>query len=155
MTSVPYPIYRSIIILIKTKQNKVCGGTFTELSGIIQSPNFPSPYPASKQCVYVIALDPGKAVRLDFLNFDVEDAASCLFDFVEVFVIPFFVQQILEGFQINFGRSAVCDRFETEIQAIPHLSADTAALRPGFLLRLSALTTTCGLNSKQTPRSII
>lgn len=62
----------------------VCGGTWTESSGIIQSPNFPSPYPASKQCVYVIALGLGKAVRLDFLNFDIEGSADCRYDYVEV-----------------------------------------------------------------------
>lgn len=52
---------------------------------MIQSPNFPSLYPASKQCVYVIALDPGKAIRLDFLTFDVEGSADCRYDYVEVF----------------------------------------------------------------------
>ena len=79
----------TLIVLFYYYCEKVCGGTFTELSGMIQSPNFPSPYPASKQCVYVIALDPGKAIRLDFLNFDVEDAATCLYDFVEVFLLLF------------------------------------------------------------------
>ena len=58
---------------------------------MIQSPNFPSAYPASKQCIYVIALDPGKAVRLDFLNFDVEDATTCLYDFVEVYFLYIFL----------------------------------------------------------------
>ncbi|XP_046451773.1 cubilin-like isoform X2 [Daphnia pulex] len=62
----------------------VCGGTWTESSGRIQSPNFPSPYPASKQCVYIIALDPGKAVKLDFLTFDVEGSANCRYDYVEI-----------------------------------------------------------------------
>lgn len=56
---------------------------------MIQSPNFPSPYPASKQCVYIIALDPGKAVKLDFLTFDVEGSANCRYDYVEVFNLFF------------------------------------------------------------------
>ncbi|KZS21868.1 Tolloid 2-like protein, partial [Daphnia magna] len=68
----------------RARYETVCGGTWTESSGMIQSPNFPSPYPASKQCVYVIALDPGKAVRLDFLTFDVEGSPDCRYDYVEI-----------------------------------------------------------------------
>lgn len=63
---------------------QVCGGAWSASSGMIQSPNYPAPYPSNKECIYVIGLDPGKAVRLDFLNFDVEGSADCRFDYLEV-----------------------------------------------------------------------
>ncbi len=68
----------------RARYETVCGGSFSSASGVLQSPNYPSPYPANKQCVYVIGLDPGKAIQLNFLAFDVEGSASCRFDYVEV-----------------------------------------------------------------------
>lgn len=62
----------------------VCGGIWSEPTGIIKSPNFPSPYPGNKECVYMIALDPGKAIRLNFLSFDIEGSSNCRFDALEV-----------------------------------------------------------------------
>jgi len=66
--------------------SSVCGGTFSEGSGMIQSPNYPAPYPGSKQCVYIIGLDPGKAIQMNFLGFDIEGSVNCIFDFIEVFI---------------------------------------------------------------------
>ena len=72
----------------RARYQTLCGGTWTSPSGMIQSPNYPSPYPASKQCVYIIALPPGKAIRMDFLAFDIEGSAigggNCIYDFIEV-----------------------------------------------------------------------
>lgn len=62
----------------------VCGGTYTEPAGLIQSPNFPSPYGSNKDCVYVIALDPGKAIQMNFLSFDIEGSINCIYDYIEV-----------------------------------------------------------------------
>ena len=62
----------------------VCGGVWDNPSGLIQSPNFPNPYPHNQQCIYVIALDPGKIIELDFPVFDIEDMHSCAFDYLEV-----------------------------------------------------------------------
>lgn len=66
---------------------KVCGGVYTETSGVITSPYFPNPYPRSRRCVYEIKLPSKSAVSLQFLDFDVEDnsmAGSCFYDHVTV-----------------------------------------------------------------------
>ena len=69
----------------RARYQTLCGGTWTNPSGMIQSPNYPSPYPGSKECVYVIALPAGKAVRMDFLSFDIEGSGrNCIYDFIEV-----------------------------------------------------------------------
>lgn len=67
-----------------------CGGTFTEPSGIIKSPYYPSYYPASKDCVYLIAQPPGKAIELTFEFMDIEEGTTidnhteCYFDRIEI-----------------------------------------------------------------------
>lgn len=67
-----------------------CGGTFTEPSGIITSPYYPSHYPASKDCVYLISQPPGKAIMLTFEFMDIEEGSSinnetqCYFDRLEI-----------------------------------------------------------------------
>lgn len=67
-----------------------CGGTFTEPSGIITSPYYPSYYPASKDCTYLISLPPGKAVMLTFEFMDIEEGSTinnvtqCYFDRLEI-----------------------------------------------------------------------
>nr|CAD7261777.1 unnamed protein product [Timema shepardi] len=64
----------------------ICGGTFSDLTGTIHSPYYPRSYPTNKICIYHIALPPGKAIRLTFLDFDVEDTLypTCPYDHVQV-----------------------------------------------------------------------
>ena len=67
-----------------------CGGTFTESSGILQSPFYPNSYPASKDCVYLISQPPGKAIILTFDFLDIEEEntfdnqTKCYFDKIEI-----------------------------------------------------------------------
>lgn len=64
----------------------VCGGTFTDSSGIIESPFYPNPYPQNKVCVYRIIQPVGKAIKLSFLDMDIEDLSypKCIYDSLEV-----------------------------------------------------------------------
>lgn len=64
-----------------------CGKRFTNQSGIITSPMYPKIYDLSVTCVYEIIAPPGKAIVLDFVDFDLEDSApECMFDVLEIFV---------------------------------------------------------------------
>lgn len=70
----------------------VCGGIFTDSKGIIESPFYPNPYPQNKICTYLIQQPVGKAIKLSFLDFDIDDVSypQCTYDSLEVksFVIP-------------------------------------------------------------------
>lgn len=48
-----------------------CGGTLTESTGYIQSPNFPNPYAHNLDCVWLISR-PSEKIELTFLDFDTE-----------------------------------------------------------------------------------
>ncbi|XP_070201313.1 uncharacterized protein [Littorina saxatilis] len=60
-----------------------CGRIFTALSGVFDSPNYPSDYHNNQDCFYLISLPPGHHITLTFLNFTLQPR-SCG-DFVQVF----------------------------------------------------------------------
>ncbi|KAF0762933.1 cubilin, partial [Aphis craccivora] len=68
------------------KYETLCGGTFTESKGIIESPFYPNPYPKNKICEYLIVQPVGKAIRLSFLDLEIEDLSypKCLYDSLEI-----------------------------------------------------------------------
>ncbi|XP_060098732.1 mannan-binding lectin serine protease 1 [Heteronotia binoei] len=60
---------------------------FTQRNGAISSPDFPSPYPKSSDCLYRIELEEGFFITLQFEdNFDIEDhpEVSCPYDYIKV-----------------------------------------------------------------------
>ncbi|KAL7851284.1 hypothetical protein AOLI_G00216400 [Acnodon oligacanthus] len=64
-----------------------CGGNITILSaGYVTSPGYPSSYPLSEQCVWLIrAPDPQQKILINFNpHFDLENR-ECKYDFVEVY----------------------------------------------------------------------
>lgn len=63
-----------------------CGGQFTEETGVIKSPYYPNPYPASRTCIYEIIQPPGKAIKLTFQDMDIESGwrSRCNYDYLEV-----------------------------------------------------------------------
>lgn len=63
----------------------VCGGSFSEDNGIITSPLFPQTYEADRVCQYSIQAPVGKAIILEFQDFDVESSSECDYDYVEIF----------------------------------------------------------------------
>ncbi|XP_057695061.1 mannan-binding lectin serine protease 1 isoform X1 [Corythoichthys intestinalis] len=63
------------------------GAVYREPAGSLSSPDFPSPYPKSSDCSYVIRAPAGRKLRLRFDDaFDVEDhpEAACPYDYVEI-----------------------------------------------------------------------
>lgn len=58
-----------------------------DASGIITSPGYPQPYESGRQCIYEIESEVGKAIVLDFIDFDIEDTSypDCDFDNLQVY----------------------------------------------------------------------
>ncbi|KAG2458577.1 CUBN protein, partial [Polypterus senegalus] len=66
-----------------------CGGRIyladSDPPGYITSPNYPDNYPQNIDCVWVVTVPSGEAVRLDFEgDFFIEPSSSCLFDYLEL-----------------------------------------------------------------------
>lgn len=53
-----------------------CGGVITQLDQDIMSPNYPSDYPNSATCVWVVK--PGQAFQLEFEKFNTESSYDLL-----------------------------------------------------------------------------
>ncbi|XP_029345465.1 cubilin isoform X2 [Acyrthosiphon pisum] len=67
------------------KYDTLCGGTFIASDGIIESPFYPNPYPQDKICEYLIEQPVGKAIRLSFLDIDMDPTYPlCNYDSVEI-----------------------------------------------------------------------
>ncbi|XP_019353396.2 cubilin [Alligator mississippiensis] len=65
-----------------------CGGVFQATSGEIHSPNYPNPYNDNTDCSWVIQVDYGHRVLLNFTDFDTEPHHACNYDNVSVFDGP-------------------------------------------------------------------
>nr|KAF6475152.1 mannan binding lectin serine peptidase 1 [Rousettus aegyptiacus] len=60
---------------------------FTQRTGVITSPDFPNPYPKSSECFYVIELEEGFVISLQFEDiFDIEDhpEVPCPYDYIKI-----------------------------------------------------------------------
>ncbi|XP_078391727.1 cubilin [Cetorhinus maximus] len=61
-----------------------CGGTYEDSKGILTSPNWPNPYPSSRQCIYVIRQPTGERIHLQFTQMELESHDSCSSAYIEV-----------------------------------------------------------------------
>lgn len=62
---------------------QVCGGKFDAENSTITSPRYPESYEDNKICVYDIEAPLGKAIVLNFTDFDVEN--DCDFDSLTIY----------------------------------------------------------------------
>ncbi|KAF7709531.1 tumor necrosis factor-inducible gene 6 protein isoform X2 [Silurus meridionalis] len=65
--------------------SKECGGVHTEQEKYLQSPGYPDEYPDGQICYWHIRVRYGQRIRLQFLDFDVEDDVGCISDYLEIF----------------------------------------------------------------------
>ena len=56
----------------------------TDYSGVIESPNFPDPYPHNRDCTWIIETTAGNTINLTFTSLHLEAHSSCAFDYIEV-----------------------------------------------------------------------
>ncbi|GFT29649.1 dorsal-ventral patterning tolloid-like protein 1, partial [Nephila pilipes] len=68
----------------KMEYKTICGGVYSEFSGILSSPYYPDSYPAHAQCLYDIRLEPGYLVNVSFHFMEIEEHTDCQYDFLEI-----------------------------------------------------------------------
>ena len=60
----------------------------TGLAGVIESPNFPDPYPHNRNCTWTIEAPRGNKINASFSHFEIEDPhyenGGCAFDFIKL-----------------------------------------------------------------------
>ncbi|XP_055485025.1 CUB domain-containing protein 2 [Psammomys obesus] len=69
-------------------QKDVCGGVLTGLSGVLSSPEYPNNYPNNAECHWLIRASGPAAVKLEFVDFQVEGSDECAYDYVAVLGAP-------------------------------------------------------------------
>ncbi|NXQ29450.1 AGRG6 protein, partial [Alaudala cheleensis] len=57
-----------------------CRTMLTDPSGVFTSPCFPSDYPNSQACKWIIRAPHGYIIQLTFIDFDIEEAPGCIYD---------------------------------------------------------------------------
>ncbi|XP_065536774.1 adhesion G-protein coupled receptor G6 isoform X2 [Lathamus discolor] len=57
-----------------------CRIVLTDPSGVFTSPCFPSDYPNSQACKWIIRAPHGFIIQLTFIDFDIEEAPGCIYD---------------------------------------------------------------------------
>ncbi|XP_075270035.1 adhesion G-protein coupled receptor G6 isoform X2 [Opisthocomus hoazin] len=57
-----------------------CRIVLTDPSGVFTSPCFPSDYPNSQSCKWIIRAPHGFIIQLTFIDFDIEEAPGCIYD---------------------------------------------------------------------------
>ncbi|NXE76690.1 AGRG6 protein, partial [Cochlearius cochlearius] len=57
-----------------------CRIVLTDPSGVFTSPCFPSDYPNSQTCKWIIRAPHGFIIQLTFIDFDIEEAPGCIYD---------------------------------------------------------------------------
>ncbi|KAF4524800.1 hypothetical protein B566_EDAN010175 [Ephemera danica] len=64
----------------------VCNNKLTGFRGVIESTNFPQPYPHNRNCTWAISAPPGNKVNITFSNFELENgrAGNCSYDYVQI-----------------------------------------------------------------------
>ncbi|XP_061076047.1 LOW QUALITY PROTEIN: CUB and sushi domain-containing protein 3-like [Conger conger] len=72
-----------------------CGGNLTDSSGFILSPNFPHPYPHSKDCDWLIAVNADYVISLAFISFSIEPN----YDFLYIYDGPDSSSHLIGSFQ--------------------------------------------------------
>ncbi|MEQ2200593.1 CUB and sushi domain-containing protein 3, partial [Xenoophorus captivus] len=72
-----------------------CGGNVTGSSGFILSPNYPHPYPHSKDCDWLIAVHSDYVISLAFISFSIEPN----YDFLYIYDGPDSSAHLIGSFQ--------------------------------------------------------
>ncbi|GCC20984.1 hypothetical protein chiPu_0000153 [Chiloscyllium punctatum] len=64
-----------------------CGGTLTTSTGSFTSPNYPMPYSHNAECYWLIEINAGSVIELQFEQFHLDSSAGCNFDYLAVCTI--------------------------------------------------------------------
>ncbi|XP_070536661.1 cubilin-like [Ptychodera flava] len=61
-----------------------CNRRIKKMSGAIESPNWPNPYPSARDCVWVLEATLGNKINMTFTNFQLEDHSNCQYDYLQI-----------------------------------------------------------------------
>ncbi|XP_033347146.1 cubilin [Bombus vosnesenskii] len=64
--------------------DSACGGTYKTYKGGIASPNYPDSYPLNAECIWILDNSPGNRLRLNFIDFDLQQSDDCNMDYLEI-----------------------------------------------------------------------
>uniref|UniRef100_A0A3Q3X6W8 Uncharacterized protein n=1 Tax=Mola mola TaxID=94237 RepID=A0A3Q3X6W8_MOLML len=108
-----------------------CGGNLTGSSGFILSPNYPHPYPHSKDCDWLIAVNSDYVLSLAFISFNIEPN----YDFLYIYDGPDSNSPLIGSFQ----ESKLPERIESSSNSM-HLAfrSDGSVSYTGFHLEYKA-----------------
>uniref|UniRef100_A0A8C6QR27 CUB and Sushi multiple domains 3 n=1 Tax=Nannospalax galili TaxID=1026970 RepID=A0A8C6QR27_NANGA len=108
-----------------------CGGNLTGSSGFILSPNFPHPYPHSRDCDWKIAVNTDYVISLAFISFSIEPN----YDFLYIYDGPDSNSPLIGSFQ----DSKLPERIESSSNTM-HLAfrSDGSVSYTGFHLEYKA-----------------
>ena len=107
-----------------------CSKSFTSAVGILQSPLFPSSYPANGQCQWVIT-GQGK-INVSFAAFEMESHFNCGYDYLELRDGPDISSKLLKRL---CGSSHPALLSTTGNQLFIRFKSDRAVQKLGFSMR--------------------
>ncbi|KAL9964948.1 hypothetical protein ACROYT_G028665 [Oculina patagonica] len=108
----------------------VCGSV---VNNTLRSPGYPSIYPNSMDCVYVVPIPQGTTMNISFHDFDMEDDKWCSFDYL----------RITNDYNDNLGEYCGKKSGQTVLvtgdYAVLMFHSDSSFQRRGFLLFFTAV----------------
>uniref|UniRef100_A0A8C0H2N6 Uncharacterized protein n=1 Tax=Chelonoidis abingdonii TaxID=106734 RepID=A0A8C0H2N6_CHEAB len=108
-----------------------CGGTLTNMGGVILSPGFPGNYPSNLDCTWKILLPVGYGAHIQFLNFSTE----ANHDFLEIQNGPYHTSSMIGQFS---GTELPPSLLSTTHETLIHFYSDHSENRRGYKLAYQA-----------------
>uniref|UniRef100_A0A8C9X3Z4 CUB and Sushi multiple domains 3 n=1 Tax=Sander lucioperca TaxID=283035 RepID=A0A8C9X3Z4_SANLU len=108
-----------------------CGGSMTDVSGVILSPGFPGNYPSGLDCTWTVNLPIGFGIHLQFLNFSTE----AIHDYLEIRSGILELGSVIDRFS---GPVIPKPLFSTTHQTSFFFHSDYSQNKPGFHITYQA-----------------
>nr|XP_023830470.1 CUB and sushi domain-containing protein 3-like [Salvelinus alpinus] len=108
-----------------------CGGSMTDVSGVILSPGFPGNYPSGLDCTWTVKLPTGFGIHLQFLNFSTE----AIHDYLEIRSGTLETGTVIDRFS---GPQVPKSLFSTTHQTSFFFHSDYSQNKPGFQITYQA-----------------
>ncbi|KAG7501128.1 hypothetical protein JOB18_040546 [Solea senegalensis] len=108
-----------------------CGGSMTDVSGVILSPGYPGNYPSGLDCTWTVNLPVGFGIHLQFLNFSTE----AIHDYLEIRSGTLETGSVIDRFS---GPTIPKPLFSTTHQTSFFFHSDYSQNKPGFHITYQA-----------------
>ncbi|CAC5389365.1 CUBN [Mytilus coruscus] len=107
-----------------------CGGTFNGPVGSFTSPNYPSDYCNNQNCYYIITVEEGSKIMLNFTNVHLEISNGVAYDLVKVYDGEITIEALLDT--LPGGPTGGIEFNSTSNKMIIHFESDGSTTFPGF-----------------------